>query len=102
VAAAVAEVAVIAVVAAVAEATGLEVVKDLMQRKEKVPHLDNKKNCALYVAIVRLVIIITPLHAKAAKVFSDEALLGTLYISANTAMAARSTCICAASARNAD
>lgn len=97
-----AEVAVAAVVAAVAEAAGLEVVKDLMQRKEKDPHLDNKKNCALYVAIVRLVIITTLLHAKAARAFSDEASLGTLYISASTAMAARSTCICAASARNAD
>lgn len=106
--AAAAGVAVVTGVAAVAEAeaeaAGLEVVvvKDAMQRKEKDPHLDNKKNCALYVAIVRLVIITTPLHVRAARASSDEASPGTLCISASTATAARSTCICAASARSAD
>lgn len=96
------EVVVAVVVAAEAEAVGLEVVKDATQRKEKDPHLDNKKNCALYVAIVRLVIITTPSHARVARASSDEASPETLYISANTATAARSTCICAASARSAD
>jgi len=96
------EVALTAVVAAAAEAAGLEVVKDATRKKEKDPHLDNKKNCALYVAIVRLVIITTPSHARAARVSSDEASPGTLYISASTVMVARSTCICVASARSAD
>lgn len=90
-------------VAAAVEAAGLEVVvaKDAMRRREKDPRLDNKKNCALYVAIVHLVIITMPLHARAAKASSDEASPGTQCISASTATAARSTCICAASARSA-
>lgn len=99
-----AEAVVAAVVAVAAEAAGLEVVvaKDATRKREKDLHPDNKKNCALYVAIVRLVIITTPLHARVARASSDEASPGTLYISASMATVVRSTCICAASARSAD
>jgi len=98
------EVAVVTGVAAEVEAAELEVVvmKAATRRREKDPHLDNKKNCALYVAIVRPVIITMPLRARVARASSDEASPGTLCISASTATAARLTCICAASARSAD
>lgn len=100
----VAGVAVVTEAVAEAEVVELEVVvvKDAMERREKDLHHDNKKNCALYVAIVRLVITITLLRAKVARVSSDEVSPGTLCISASMATAARSTCICAASARSAD
>lgn len=48
----------VAMVAATAAAVVVEavVVKDATGRKEKDPHHGNRKNCALYAAIVRLVI----------------------------------------------
>jgi len=46
--------------AVVAVAVEAVVAKDVIQRKEKDPRHGNRKNCALYAAIVRPVITTTP------------------------------------------